>query len=232
MDRRESRGTDVDTSMSVKRITSLFMTEPRPTRIDGRETMDRLLEFAERELNEVGAVKFQLSRVLDAAGISKSSAYHHFGSRDGIIAAVEMKTVTQQIEENNRIIRLFVENAPEDQSATEFLRLLVTTSGNSAGEVSRQRRAATLVAAQDIPVLAQFVGETQRDGAEKLAETLELAIERGWISPTAPVLGIAHWILTSVFGRILVDLSHDDETKAAWEETTLVALIAVMNPQS
>lgn len=208
------------------------MTEPRPTRVDGRETMDRLLEFAERELNEVGAVKFQLSRVLDAAGISKSSAYHHFGSRDGIIAAVEMKTVTQQIEENNRIFRLFVENAPEDQSATEFLRLLVTTSGKSAGEVSRQRRAATLVAAQGIPALAQFVGETQREAAEKLAETLELAIERGWISPTAPVLGIAHWILTSVFGRILIDLTHDDETKAAWEETTLVAQIAVMNPQS
>jgi hypothetical protein len=41
--------------------------------------MDRLLEFAERELNEVGAVKFQLSRVLDAAGISKSSAI--FGAR-------------------------------------------------------------------------------------------------------------------------------------------------------
>lgn len=217
---------------TLKRITSLFMTEPRPTRVDGRETMDRLLEFAERELNEVGAVKFQLSRVLDAAGISKSSAYHHFGSRDGIIAAVEMKTVTQQIEENNRIFRLFVENASEDQSATEFLRLLVTTSGESAGEVSRQRRAATLVAAQGIPALAQFVGETQREAAEKLAETLELAIERGWISPTAPVLGIAHWILTSVFGRILVDLTHDDETKAAWEETTLVAQIAVMNPQS
>lgn len=217
---------------TLKRITSLFMTEPRPTRVDGRETMDRLLEFAERELNEVGAVKFQLSRVLDAAGISKSSAYHHFGSRDGIIAAVEMKTVTQQIEENNRIFRLFVENASEDQSATEFLRLLVTTSGESAGEVSRQRRAATLVAAQGIPALAQFVGETQREAAEKLAETLELAIERGWISPTAPVLGIAHWILTSVFGRILIDLTHDDETKAAWEETTLVAQIAVMNPQS
>jgi AcrR family transcriptional regulator len=188
--------------------------------------------FAERELREFGAVNFQLSRVLEAAGVSKSSAYHHFGSRDGIIAAVEMKTVTQQIEENNRIIRLFVENAPEDQSATEFLRLLVTTSGNSAGEVSRQRRAATLVAAQGIPVLAQFVGETQRDGAEKLAETLELAIERGWISPMTPALGIAHWILTSVFGRILVDLTDDDETKAAWEETTLAALIAVINPQS
>ena len=208
------------------------MTEPRPTRADGRETMDRLLSFAERELNEVGAVKFQLSRVLDAAGVSKSSAYHHFGSRDGIIAAVEIKTVTEQVQNNNRMIRLFVENAPEDQSATEFLRLLVTTSGNDAGEVSRQRRAATLVAAQDNPALAKFVGETQRDGAEQLAETLELAVKRGWVSPTAPILGIAHWILTSVFGRILVDFTHDVETNAVWEEAAFLALSGLMNPQS
>jgi hypothetical protein len=108
----------------------------------------------------------------------------------------------------------------------------VTTSGNNDGEVSRQRRAATLVAAQDIPALAQFVGETQRDSAEKLAETLELAIERGWISPTAPILGIAHWILTSVFGRILVDFTHDVETNAVWEEAAFVALSGLMNPQS
>jgi hypothetical protein len=89
-----------------------------------------------------------------------------------------------------------------------------------------------LVAAQDIPALAQFVGETQREAAEKLAETLELAIERGWISPTAPVLGIAHWILTSVFGRVLVDVTHDEGVNAAWEEAALSALIGVMNPQS
>jgi hypothetical protein len=59
-----------------------------------------------------------------------------------------------------------------------------------------------------------------------------LAIERGWISPTAPVLGIAHWVLTSVFGRILVDQTHDVEINAAWEEAALIALIALMNPQS
>jgi hypothetical protein len=73
---------------------------------------------------------------------------------------------------------------------------------------------------------------TQREAAEKLAETLELTIERGWISPTAPVLGIAHWILTSVFGRILVDLTHDVEINAAWEAAAVSALIGVMNPQS
>jgi len=232
MDRRESRGTDFDASKSVKRITSLFMTEPRPTRVDGRETMDRLLEFAERELNEVGAVKFQLSRVLDAAGISKSSAYHHFGSRDGIIAAVEMKTVTQQIELNNSVIREFIQEAPATQSATEFLKLLVQTSSNGAGVDGRKRRAATLVSAQDSPALAKIIGKTQRDGAEYLAATLQIAVDRGWMSPTVSLLGIAHWILASVFGRILVDFTEDTAADEAWSEAAFVSLSALIRPNS
>lgn len=208
------------------------MTEPRPTRADGRETIERLLVFAERELNEVGAVNFQLSRVLDAAGVSKSSAYHHFGSRDGIIAAVELKTVTEQIEQNNKIIRLFVDSAPVDQSATEFLRLLVTTSGDNSGIISRQRRAATLVAAQNNSALAMINQETQRNGALYLAETLEIVRRRGWIDPTTSILGIAHWILTSVFGRALIDAMNDAEVNEAWEDAAFESLSGLLRPQT
>jgi len=177
-------------------------------------------------------VNFQLSRVLDAAGVSKSSAYHHFGSRDGIIAAVELKNVTEQIEQNNKIIRLFVESAPADQSANEFLRLLVTTSGDNSGIISRQRRAATLVAAQNNSALAMINRETQRNGAEYLAETLEIVRRRGWIDPPTPILGIAHWILTSVFGRVLIDAVNDSEVNKAWEDAAIEALSGLLRPQT
>lgn len=208
------------------------MTEERPTRADGRETMERLISFAEKELRDVGPVKFQLARVLDEAGVSKSSAYHHFGSRDGIIAAVEMRTVFRQIEENNATIRQFVESAPKDQSATEFLRLLVSFSADEAGRSARQKRAATVVAAQDNSALARIVGETQLEGARLLAETLQMVEDRGWISPTLPLLGIAHWILTSVFGRVLVDYTNDEATDSDWEAVATASLIALMRPNN
>jgi AcrR family transcriptional regulator len=208
------------------------MTEERPTRSDGRETMERLISFAEKELRDVGPVKFHLARVLEEAGISKSSAYHHFGSRDGIIAAVEMRTVFRQIEENNATIRHFVEAAPKDQSATELLQLLVSFSGNEAGRVARQKRAATVVAALDNPALAQIVGETQLEGARYLAETLQIVVDRGWISPTLPLNGIAHWILTSVFGRVLVDFATDEATNSAWEAAFFTSLIALLKPNN
>jgi AcrR family transcriptional regulator len=194
--------------------------------------MERLLEFAERELNEVGTVKFRVGRVLENAGVSKSSAYHHFGSRDGLIAAVEMKTVSQQIELNNTIIRQFIESAPASQSASEFLRLLVSTSANVEGIEARKRRAATLVSAQNSPELARIIGQTQRDGAEYLASTLQIAVDLGWMTPVVPLLGIAHWILSSVFGRILVDYTEDPIANDGWAEATYVGLAALMRPNS
>ena len=194
--------------------------------------MERLLVFAERELNEVGSVKFRVGRVLENAGVSKSSAYHHFGSRDGLIAAVEMRTVSQQIELNNTIIRQFIESAPATQSASEFLRLLVDTSANVEGIEARKRRAATLVSAQDSPALARIIGETQRDGAEYLAATLQIAVDRGWMNPVVPLIGIAHWILASVFGRILVDYAEDPIANQGWAEAGYVSLSALMRPNS
>lgn len=208
------------------------MDQPRPTRADGRETIERLLEFAERELNEVGSVKFRVGRVLENAGVSKSSAYHHFGNRDGLIAAVEMRTVSKQIELNNSVIREFIQAAPSTQSASEFLKLLVQTSSNVAGIEARKRRAATLVSAQNSPALAKIIGETQREGAEYLASTLQIAVDRGWMNPAVSLLGIAHWILTSVFGRILIDFTEDIAADEAWSEAAFVSLSALMRPNS
>ncbi|MFN5601767.1 MAG: TetR/AcrR family transcriptional regulator, partial [Acidimicrobiaceae bacterium] len=61
----------------------------RRTRADGRETAQRILEFAEKELVTSGLVNFNLERVIEQSGVARSSVYHHFGGRDGVIAAVE-----------------------------------------------------------------------------------------------------------------------------------------------
>ena len=57
-------------------------------RINGQETMEKVLEFASQELDEVGAVKFNILNVINKSGVSRSSVYHHFGDRDGLIGAV------------------------------------------------------------------------------------------------------------------------------------------------
>jgi AcrR family transcriptional regulator len=194
--------------------------------------MERLLEFAERELNEVGPVKFRVQRVLENAEVSKSSAYHHFGNRDGLIAAVEIRNVSQQIKENNRLFRYFFENTDVNHSATELLRILVNFSADQSGVEARKRRAATLVAARNSPELSHIIARTQCEGAEYLAETLGIGVERGWIAPVMPLLGISHWLMASIFGRILIDFTGDEAANEAWSEAAYLSLSALLRPLS
>ncbi|MEY4633586.1 MAG: hypothetical protein RLZ18_958 [Actinomycetota bacterium] len=206
------------------------MSEEKHKRVDGLETMERLLSFADVELNEVGSVKFNLGRVLEKAQVSKSSAYHHFGSRDGIIAAVEARSVAVEIEQVNLQVRAFVESAQDVNTAVEYLKILVYFTSDSSGVRARRRRAATLVAAQNSQTLAEIIGQTQRDGAQYLAETFQIVEDRGWISPSVPLLGIAHWMLASAFGHILVDYVDDPLANELWAEATFTSLISLLKP--
>ena len=55
--------------------------------------MSRILEHARRELDEFGPVKFNIMRVIEESGVSKSLVYHHFGGRDGVISAVLFREI-------------------------------------------------------------------------------------------------------------------------------------------
>ena len=73
------------------------MSESPKKRIDGLETMERIVEFAERELVEHGVAGFNLTRVIEQSGVSRGSVYHHFINREGTIAAVETKRLLEDL---------------------------------------------------------------------------------------------------------------------------------------
>jgi len=144
--------------------------QPRPKRIDGLETIEILVAAAEEELAAVGSVRFNLARVLKKSGISKSSAYHHFGDRDGIIAAVELRHLLGDIRAANLYIRNLIESAADAQSAMSVVAGLIVYSGGAEGMRSRVRRASTIVSAQSSPAMSNVLRDSQRDMAVFLAK--------------------------------------------------------------
>ena len=205
--------------------------QPRLKRIDGLETIEILVAAAEEELAAVGSVRFNLARVLKKSGISKSSAYHHFGDRDGIIAAVELRHLLGDIRAANSYIRNLIESASDAQSAMSVVAGLIVYSGGVEGMRSRIRRASTIVSAQSSPAMSNVLRDSQRDMAVFLAETFQIAIDRGLISPRVPVDGVAHWFMSLVFGRLLVDITFDDDAQASWTMAVMDSLNSLLRPQ-
>jgi AcrR family transcriptional regulator len=208
------------------------MRDQQRKRSDGRETMSRVMKFAMAEFNKVGPDDFNLDRVLEKSGVSRSSVYHHFGGRHGVIAAVEAKLVEKDIDVNNIGLREFVNVANNAQEILAVIKLEIAQGSKQEDKVTRQRRVSTFVAAQRSELLYEVLQSKQRQATEYLCETLQIATSRGLIKPRVPEMGIAQIMLSLLFGRILVDLVGDETGDQLWTQATLESLEYLLNPQS
>ena len=194
--------------------------------------MSRVMKFAMAEFNKVGPDDFNLDRVLEKSGVSRSSVYHHFGGRHGVIAAVEAKLVEKDIDVNNIGLREFVNVANNAQEILAVIKLEIAQGSKQEDKVTRQRRVSTFVAAQRSESLYEVLQSKQRQATEYLCETLQIATSRGLIKPRVPEMGIAQIMLSLLFGRILVDLVGDETSDQLWTQATLESLEYLLNPQS
>jgi AcrR family transcriptional regulator len=208
------------------------MSDQQRKRSDGRETMSRVMKFAMAEFNKVGPDDFNLDRVLEKSGVSRSSVYHHFGGRHGVIAAVEAKLVEKDIDVNNIGLREFVNVANNAQEILAVIKLEIAQGSKQEDKVTRQRRVSTFVAAQRSELLFEVLQSKQRQATEYLCETLQIATSRGLIKPRVPEMGIAQIMLSLLFGRILVDLVGDETSDQLWTQATLESLEYLLNPQN
>ena len=199
-------------------------------RIDGRETMERIVEFAEQELAEYGVSGFNLSRVIELSGVSRGSVYHHFINREGTIAAVETKHLLEDLDNANKILREFANGASHVDEILHGVRILLESTSTEEARETRRRRNVTTVNAQAIPTLAQVMSQREAEGDAHVAETIRLTAERGVIHPRLPAAGIAHFISSLFSGRLVVDLLNDPEADAAWIDVTLEALRHLLSP--
>jgi AcrR family transcriptional regulator len=198
-------------------------------RSDGRDTMAKVIQFATAELELHGSVKFNLDRVIEQSGISRSSIYHHFGNRDGVLAAIEIERFTDFMMNGVVAVRELLAGMSDiEEWLTAIDEMLI--SGNSTdARAQRVQRVSTLVVAQENEKLMSVLSKVQMEGTKHLAETLQMAVSRGLMHPTAPTLGIAYIFQSILVGRILVDLDEDPEANTAWVAAGISSLRHLIN---
>ena len=208
------------------------MSQNQRKRSDGRETMSRIIDFALTEFNKFGPDNFNLDRVLEKSGVSRSSVYHHFGGRNGVIAAVEAKLVEKDVDLNNIGLREFVNVASRATEVLEVIKMEIAAGSKQEDKETRQRRVRTFAAAQGSDLLNQVLHSKQREATEYLCKTLQIATTKGLIKPRVPEMAIAHLMLSLLFGRILVDLVGSENGDQLWTNATLESLEYLLNPQN
>lgn len=204
--------------------------DDRVSRSNGRETRAQILQYAKAELEEFGPVKFNILRVIENAGVSRSSVYHHFGDRDGLITAIEVERFISEIHQSNEILRLSINAVKTSDELFFLIEQALAAASSPQGRENRAHRVAVIAAAQSIPSLETALIEETNAGDHYLAETLEIGKSLGLIAPQFPSLSIARMISTLFIGRISVDGFNSPDDDDAWVITTVAVLRFLLLP--
>lgn len=178
--------------------------------------MRALLDAAHREVDSHGLINFNLDRVLADAGAARSSLYHHFGSREALLAAVEFESMLTGVRAEMEVMRSVILSAGSIDDVLALFEMSLRGDGGSASRARRIRRIEQLVIASRSTALADVVAKAQRDGTKHLADTLTMAAEKGIISPRIDTMALSMWLQTHLVGRNLLDVLDDPAVEAEW----------------
>lgn len=203
----------------------------RRTRADGRETAKRILQFAEAELAESGVVNFNLDRVIEKSGVSRSSVYHHFGDREAVIAAVETEYVRVSLETGMAAMIELLRDASTGEEAFALVELGVLTAGTDAQKTIRQKRISSLAMSKNSPAVLAMLQKYQIAGTNRFIDLLRELRDRGLCNPVEPIEGTAYVIQSILLGRILVDILAEPHLETQWTHSASATLRLMLQPQ-
>lgn len=191
---------------------SLIRYEPKQER--SRKTVRAILNAAINEIETVGASGLRHQRVLDAAGVTQGSLYHHFGSRDGLIDAAYAEMYTSGIDLAIERAHIIIGEADARiDPLGDFLELLFGPDGFEA----RRLQMAAIVAAQVRPSLRAVIASAKRRLTNEVAGIIEQFQIRSMIDPEADARQLAVLFQSCSLGSISTDFEADEDAAALVE---------------
>lgn len=192
------------------------------------ETRERLLNAAIAVVDESGVEAIRVREIATAAQVREPSVYHYFGSREGLVEAVEAARFKR---DSKQVTNIFAQGVTACQSMNDYLALVkavMTAVEQPDRAVVRSVRASAFGSAQSRPGLAKLISEAQLELDQDLANGLLVAQERGWVRPDLDCLTYGAWVNGMVNGRIILEMNPEVYSADTWREILLTAALAGM----
>ena len=169
-------------------------------------TVALLLEATMDALEAHGESGVRLDDILVTTGVSRSSLYHHFGDRDGLIDAARVVMFSRWVEADIRDLERALTKAATAADFREAFRRILVASQSPKRRASRLERAYTIGASKARPALAAALATEQRRLSER-TETFVLAAQaKGWMQRNLDAAAVAVFIQAVGTGRVVSDI--------------------------
>ena len=196
----------------------------RETSRRGRATIEKLLEVTISELDRVGLAEIDIDSLLRKSKISKGSLYHHFGSKNGLLAAAEAQQYMRYLKREGENFRRLIEGCATKQKFVDLVAAVMKITRLEENLGFRKKRVRAIAMSFNDENLAQVLKNAQIEVTEYLAGSFQIAKDRGWVKPDTDLMALSYWIQGVFIGHIMLDITEQTEHEDAWSQVAFQAL--------
>lgn len=177
--------------------------EARP---DPAPTARRILDWAVERIDERGEASLRITE-LGKLGVSLTSIYHHFGSRDQMVQEAQVERFTASQDAHVAFMEAAVSNCRSAADFADLVRVGTADLLSEARAANRRRRLSALGSLHGRPGLAAEIARRENELATRSALLIEHARKEGWIAAEVDSLALGAWLMGVGFSRSLIELT-------------------------
>lgn len=184
------------------------------------DTRSKIIEATIAIIEADGEAAVRVDGVAKSAGFTKPVLYHHFGDREGVIAAAQAERFRRSLETGIDAATALVDASSSPDDFLAAMRALLKSYASPGGRERRRFRFEVLGSAATRPALMASVVEASRAHIDKFEMPLRIAEARGWLRPGVPVRDFAQWWVGLVLSRHLFEIDPDGFDESSWDALT------------
>jgi AcrR family transcriptional regulator len=201
---------------------------PEPVQQRAVATVRAAIDATTALIEELGEDRVRLQDVTARSGVTNGSLVHHFGSREGLVAAALATRFDGAVVDRIRMFdRLSV---GEREFGEQLARIMVDVSGAQRG-AARRARFRALSFARHRPELREVLAESFRPAERAIAERLPGAAGGSILAEGVTASALAAFAETYSVGLLLEDVLVPPLPPADWDALFLVVMGAVITPE-
>lgn len=182
----------------------------------GQATARALLDAARRQIETRTDNDFRVDEILVEVGVSPSSLYHYFGSREGLMEAAWVDWARVNAEADVAAVVKVLEAATTRAEAVGGLQRVVRAAQATERAERRVQRLGVVAAAARRPAVRAEIGRLETLTNQHYQQALERARDRGLLWNTVDLSVVPVFVRAFTFGRITDELSAEPIDADAW----------------
>ena len=205
---------------------------PKPVQARAEATIATVIEATVEALESGNEADVRIDEILAKTGISKGSLYHHFGGREGLIAAARVVQFSRFVEADSQAIRNQLTKAIDRETYMTSVSQLVSVANTVERQRARFSRFSAVSSAYGRPELWEALAYQQHTHTEAIADAIRYGQEHGWVRSDLDARAISVFVQGYSLSRVLGDLDTDPITDENWQGVVTAALAGFFVPHA